>query len=97
MRFLKKAQAAKAIPEHEVIDEAIQYQGDQFTVFSIVSFIPRKTCYYLHTGFRRQRAGVIYRPAEIKLRNAPTRNYLGRAVGAFRIIPSSQEFKSSFS
>jgi hypothetical protein len=54
MKYLKRAQGVKAIPEHDVIDEAIQYQGDQFTVFSIVRFLRyllRKMAIHTHTTF----------------------------------------------
>ncbi len=36
MADFKEARGAKATPEHDVIDEAIQAGGDGYTVFSIV-------------------------------------------------------------
>ena len=37
MTILQEAKAAKSTVEHDVIDEAIEHQGAQYTVFSIVS------------------------------------------------------------
>ncbi|KAG9092707.1 hypothetical protein FRC07_011601 [Ceratobasidium sp. 392] len=60
MQDMREAQKAKATEEHGVIDDAIQDQGEGYTVFSIP-------------------VGVLYRPSESKLKNAKTKDYLGKA------------------
>ena len=37
MKYLRDAQANKAIPDHDVVDDAIQDRGEGYSVFSIVS------------------------------------------------------------
>lgn len=37
MRDMEEAQRSKAVPEHDVIDDAIRDKGEEYTVFSIVS------------------------------------------------------------
>lgn len=37
MQDLEEARRSKAIPEHDVIDDAIRDKGEEYTVFSIVS------------------------------------------------------------
>ena len=49
MGHLRRAYDLKSVPEHEVIHEAIQYQGDQFTVFSVVRFFRVVTVIAIHT------------------------------------------------
>lgn len=57
---MEEARKEKATDEHNVIDEAIQEQGQGYTVFSIP-------------------VGVLYRPSEKKLKNAVTKDYMGKA------------------
>jgi hypothetical protein len=87
MELLKMAAAAKVTQEHDVIDEAIECQGDQFTVFSIVStsayMLESPQWCYLSVP---QPVGVLYRPNENKLRNAQAKDYLGKAVSLFIIL-----------
>ncbi|EUC62514.1 NADPH oxidase regulator NoxR [Rhizoctonia solani AG-3 Rhs1AP] len=60
LQDMREAQLAKVTEEHGVIDDAIQDQGEGYTVFSIP-------------------VGVLYRPSESKLKNAKTKDYLGKA------------------
>ncbi|KAG8764827.1 hypothetical protein FRC12_007862 [Ceratobasidium sp. 428] len=57
---MREAQKEKATEEHGVIDDAIQDQGEGYTVFSIP-------------------VGILYRPSESKLKNAKTKDFLGKA------------------
>ncbi|KAG6866212.1 hypothetical protein C0991_007237 [Blastosporella zonata] len=57
---MEEAKRDKATEEHNVIDDAIQDQGEGYTVFSIP-------------------VGVLYRPSEKKLKNAVTKDYMGKA------------------
>ncbi|CAE7186647.1 unnamed protein product [Rhizoctonia solani] len=57
---MREAQQTKVTEEHGVIDDAIQDQGEGYTVFSIP-------------------VGILYRPSESKLKNAKTKDYLGKA------------------
>jgi len=57
---LRTAQSRKVTDEHNVIDDAIRDQGEEYTVFSIP-------------------VGILYRPSETKLKNAKTKDYLGKA------------------
>ena len=73
---MQDAQREKATEEHNVIDDAIQDRGEGYTVFSIVS-LPPAPCLPLLIVF--QPVGVLYRPAQKKLENSKTRDFLGKA------------------
>ncbi|KAG9104521.1 hypothetical protein FRC06_001607 [Ceratobasidium sp. 370] len=60
LQDIREAQKAKVTEEHNVIDDAIQDQGEGYTVFSIP-------------------VGILYRPSESKLKNAKTKDFLGKA------------------
>lgn len=60
MQDMMEAQRCKAIPEHDVIDDAIRDKGEEYTVFSIP-------------------VGILFRPSETKMRNAKTKDYMGKA------------------
>ena len=81
MNDLKQARNEKVTEEHDVIDEAIRDRGDRYTVFSIVcssSYFHPWRCLLLF-----QPVGVLYRPAENKLKNIQAKDYLGKAVRYF--------------
>jgi neutrophil factor 2 len=79
MLELQDAARAKATEEHNVIDEAIRDRGEGYTVFSIVRrlLLPRNLSIL---NWPCQPVGVLYRPSEMKLKNAKTRDFLGKAV-----------------
>ncbi|KAF8317716.1 hypothetical protein DL93DRAFT_2055303, partial [Clavulina sp. PMI_390] len=60
MQDMTEARNNKAVPEHDVIDDAIRDRGEEYTVFSIP-------------------VGILFRPSETKLRNAKTKDYMGKA------------------
>jgi tetratricopeptide (TPR) repeat protein len=74
------ARKEKATDEHNVIDDAIADRGDGYTVFSIVSASQTHHGYPLLTAMKP--VGILYRPSESKLKNAKTKDYLGKAVRA---------------
>lgn len=74
---LQDATNQKATEEHGVIDEAIRDRGEGYTVFSIVSLV---MVHGLYVDRLRKPVGVLYRPSENKLKNAKTRDFLGKAV-----------------
>lgn len=43
MQDMLEAQRSKAVPEHDVIDDAIRDKGEEYTVFSIVSILFSKS------------------------------------------------------
>ena len=79
MAELQDATNQKATEEHGVIDEAIRDRGEGYTVFSIVSLVMVHGLYH-SVDQRRKPVGVLYRPSENKLKNAKTRDFLGKAV-----------------
>lgn len=81
MALLREAAKNKVIPDHDVIDEAIQENGDGYTVFSIVSRLLRDSLQALMLiGCALQPVGVLYRPNEKKVANMGTKDYMGKAV-----------------
>ena len=74
---LQEARNEKVTAEHNVVDDAIADRGDGYTVFSIVSKSASICCTRIDVP---QPVGVLYRPSEIKLKNAKAKDYLGKAV-----------------
>jgi hypothetical protein len=79
MAELQDATNQKATEEHGVIDEAIRDRGEGYTVFSIVGLFPVPGLYHF-VDRPPKPVGVLYRPSENKLKNAKTRDFLGKAV-----------------
>jgi hypothetical protein len=74
---MEEARKEKATEEHNVIDDAISDRGEGYTVFSIVRCFSTDRWPFL---ICQQPVGVLYRPSEMKLKNALTKDYLGKAV-----------------
>lgn len=76
---MQEARKDKATEEHNVIDDAIRDRGEGYTVFSIVRpSIFTVTPPSIDVFF--QPVGVLYRPSDKKIKNTPTKDYMGKAV-----------------